>query len=167
MEILSRKINCLVHLFFPDNFIYLFTLVLWNICILLYIFSESFLFSLLVDLPFVIFQLKSPDILPRHCILTHTNNSVTVTPLNRDGHVYVDNHRIFETTILHHGTVVVFGNRHVFRFNDPNLEHVSFTPHITKYVICYLNIQFLPPSPPPLPLYPTNRYSHTSNCSTL
>ena len=64
--------------------------------------------------------------MPRHCVLTHTENVVTVTPMHHEAHVYVENQRVYETTILHHGTVVVFGNRHVFRFNDPNFEHVSY-----------------------------------------
>lgn len=53
---------------------------------------------------------------PRHCVLAYTNGIVTLTPSSRDADVYVNGQRIYETTILHHGTIVRFGRTYYFRF---------------------------------------------------
>ncbi|KAG1681978.1 Afadin [Nymphon striatum] len=64
-------------------------------------------------------QLFGPNVQPRHCVLTNTDTIVTVTPSSRDSETYVNGMRVYETTILKHGTVVRFGKIHNFRFIDP------------------------------------------------
>lgn len=59
---------------------------------------------------------------PRHCVITYTDGIVTVTPIHREAETYVNNQRIYETTILGHGSVIRFGRPgHCFRFIDPNI----------------------------------------------
>ena len=60
-----------------------------------------------------------PFIHPRHCVVAHTEGIVTVTPSNRDSETYVNNVRIFQTTILQPGCVVRFGQNQCYRFVDP------------------------------------------------
>ncbi|CAL1290125.1 unnamed protein product [Larinioides sclopetarius] len=64
-------------------------------------------------------QLFGPNVQPRHCVIAHTQGIVTVTPSSRDAETYVNNMRIYETTILQNGMVVRFGKLHTFRFVDP------------------------------------------------
>ena len=60
---------------------------------------------------------------PRHCVLAFTDGIVTVTPNHREAETFVNNQRIYETTILSHGCVVRFGRPgHCFRFVDPGQE---------------------------------------------
>jgi len=63
----------------------------------------------------------SPDVAPRHCVLAHTDGGVvTVTPCHREAEVFVDQRRVFETSIVQHGSLVRFGrNGKTFRFLDP------------------------------------------------
>uniref|UniRef100_T1IU86 Afadin n=1 Tax=Strigamia maritima TaxID=126957 RepID=T1IU86_STRMM len=61
-------------------------------------------------------QLFGPNVQPRHCVVAHTDGIVTVTPCSRDSETYVNNQRVFETTILQHGMVLRFGKIHNFRF---------------------------------------------------
>ena len=70
-------------------------------------------------------QLHAPDIHPRHAVMAHTEGIVTVTPNNPKAETYVDNNRIFETTMLQHGMTVRFGHNFAFRFCDPVFEEVS------------------------------------------
>ena len=57
---------------------------------------------------------------PRHCVLTYTDGIVTVTPIHREAETYVNNQRIYETTILGHACILRFGRPgHCFRFIDP------------------------------------------------
>ena len=59
---------------------------------------------------------------PRHCVITYTDGIVTVTPIHREAETYINNQRIYETTILGHGSVLRFGRPgHCFRFIDPNV----------------------------------------------
>ena len=59
---------------------------------------------------------------PRHCVITYTDGIVTVTPIHREAETYVNNQRIYETTILGHGGILRFGRPgHCFRFIDPNI----------------------------------------------
>lgn len=64
-------------------------------------------------------QLFGPNVHPRHCVIAHTEGIVTVTPSSREAETYVNNIRIFETTILKHGMKVRFGKLHTFRFMNP------------------------------------------------
>ena len=48
-------------------------------------------------------QLYGPAVLPRHCVIAHTEGIVTVTPCSRDAETHVNGQRIFETTILQVG----------------------------------------------------------------
>ncbi|XP_035207092.1 afadin-like isoform X1 [Stegodyphus dumicola] len=64
-------------------------------------------------------QLYGPNVQPRHCVIAHTDRIVTVTPSSRDAETYVNNMRIYETTLLQNGMVVCFGKFHTFRFVDP------------------------------------------------
>ncbi|XP_029640557.1 afadin isoform X3 [Octopus sinensis] len=63
-------------------------------------------------------QLFGPNIHPCHCVIAHMNGSVTVTPTRKDAETYINNRRIYETTLLQHGMLVQFGDHHVFRFCD-------------------------------------------------
>ena len=67
-------------------------------------------------------SLLLPFIYPRHCIIAHTEGVVTVTPSNQEAETYVNNKRIFQTTILQNGTIVRFGRNQCFRFIDPTFE---------------------------------------------
>ena len=59
---------------------------------------------------------------PRHCVITYTDGIVTVTPIHREAETYLNNQRIYETTILGHGSILRFGRPgHCFRFIDPNV----------------------------------------------
>jgi len=62
-----------------------------------------------------------PGLLPRHCVIAHTEGVVTVTPCSPHAEVVVNNQRAVETTILQHGAILRFG-RSVWRFIDPNSE---------------------------------------------
>ncbi|XP_052826944.1 afadin [Octopus bimaculoides] len=63
-------------------------------------------------------QLFGPNIHPCHCVIAHMNGSVTVTPTRKDAETYINNRRIYETTLLQHGMLVQFGDHHAFRFCD-------------------------------------------------
>ena len=63
-------------------------------------------------------QLLGPNILPRHCIITHSEGLITVTPCSREAETFVNGTRITETTILKHGMLVRFGKLHTFKFVD-------------------------------------------------
>ncbi|XP_040583955.1 afadin [Lepeophtheirus salmonis] len=63
-----------------------------------------------------------PFIHPRHCVIAHTDGIVTITPSHRDAETYINNQRIFDITILQHGSVVRFGRGNYFRFIDPMFE---------------------------------------------
>ncbi|KAH9363512.1 hypothetical protein HPB48_005955 [Haemaphysalis longicornis] len=61
-------------------------------------------------------QLSGPGVLPRHCVIAHTEGVVTVTPSQPEAETYVDGARVFDTTLLQHGATVRFGRSHLFRF---------------------------------------------------
>ncbi|XP_075525931.1 adherens junction formation factor afadin [Dermacentor variabilis] len=61
-------------------------------------------------------QLQGPGVLPRHCVIAHTEGVVTVTPSQPEAETYVDGARVFDTTLLQHGATVRFGRSHLFRF---------------------------------------------------
>merc|ERR1719193_1593050 len=66
--------------------------------------------------------LQLPGLLPRHCVIAHTEGGVvTVTPCAPHAEVVVNNARVVETTILQHGATLRFG-RSVWRFIDPAME---------------------------------------------
>ncbi|BFZ25291.1 hypothetical protein BsWGS_28330 [Bradybaena similaris] len=67
-------------------------------------------------------QLSGPDVHPRHCVIAHTEDIVTVTPTSQNAETYVEGRRIHETTILKHGMTVQFGRDNVYRFLDPTFE---------------------------------------------
>ncbi|GAB1603000.1 afadin-like isoform X2 [Argonauta hians] len=74
-------------------------------------------------------QLFGPNIHPCHCVIAHMNGSVTVTPTRKDAETYINNRRIYETTLLQDGMLVQFGDHHVFRFCDSRSdERLSKTP---------------------------------------
>merc|ERR1719300_2251874 len=64
---------------------------------------------------------RLPGLLPRHCLIAHTEGAVTVTPCSPQAEVIVNNQRATETTILQHGSVVKLGKT-VWRFIDPSVE---------------------------------------------
>ncbi|XP_043480029.1 afadin isoform X3 [Leptopilina heterotoma] len=66
--------------------------------------------------------LAGPTVMPRHCIIAYTDNTVTLTPCSREAHTYVNNAMINYTTILQNGAIVKFGRSHTFRFIDPTPE---------------------------------------------
>ncbi|ESO87215.1 hypothetical protein LOTGIDRAFT_210615 [Lottia gigantea] len=78
-------------------------------------------------------QLVSNDIQPRHCVVAHTEGIVTVTPTSRDAETYVENQRIFETTMLKHGMIVQFGKHHVYRFYDPRFDEVDVNSRAVQF----------------------------------
>ena len=49
--------------------------------------------------------LHGPHVMPRHCVVAHTEGIVTVTPCSRDAETYVNGVRIYETTILQVGAL--------------------------------------------------------------
>ena len=67
-----------------------------------------------------------PDVHPRHCVIAHSEGIVTITPAKPEAETYVNQKRITETTMLHHGMVVSFGRMQLFRFIDPLAEEVRF-----------------------------------------
>ena len=60
--------------------------------------------------------------MPRHCVIAHTEGIVTVTPTSREAETYVERQRIYETTMLKHGMTVQFGKSYAYRFCDPKFE---------------------------------------------
>ncbi|XP_015600405.1 afadin isoform X4 [Cephus cinctus] len=66
--------------------------------------------------------LSGSTVMDRHCVIAFTDNIVTLTPYSKDAHTYVDNHRIYQTTILKNGAIIKFGRMHTFRFIDPAPE---------------------------------------------
>ncbi|KAK2715850.1 afadin-like isoform X2 [Artemia franciscana] len=70
-------------------------------------------------------QLYGPAVLPRHCVIAHTEGIVTVTPCSRDAETHVNGQRIFETTILQHGSLLRFGRVHTYRYMEPVQETSS------------------------------------------
>jgi afadin len=64
----------------------------------------------------------APFVQPRHCVIAHTEGIVTVTPSHREAETFVNNSRIFQTTILQPGCIVRFGRNQCFRFVDPLYE---------------------------------------------
>jgi len=67
-----------------------------------------------------------PGLLPRHCVIAHTEGVVTVTPCSPNAEVIVNNQRAVETTILQHGATLKFG-RSFWKFIDPNTEQQRFS----------------------------------------
>lgn len=81
----------------------------------------------------VCLQLYGNDIKPRHCLIAHTAGVVTVTPAGKDALTYVDGQLIHDTTMLQHGMTVKFGNKHLYRFIDPNhhiIDEVRSIPYL-------------------------------------
>ena len=68
-----------------------------------------------------------PGLLPRHCVIAHTEGVVTVTPCSPSAEVVVNQQRVAETTILQHGATLRFG-RSVWRFIDPGAEGGRMQP---------------------------------------
>ena len=73
-------------------------------------------------------QLFGPGIQPRHSVIAHTEGIVTLTPCSPQAETYVNGHRIFETTLLQHGSVIRFGRSYQFRFIDPAHEFRTGPP---------------------------------------
>ncbi|XP_072037063.1 LOW QUALITY PROTEIN: uncharacterized protein [Amphiura filiformis] len=67
-----------------------------------------------------------PGILPRHCVVANMEGVVTITPTSPEAETYVNNQRIYETTMLQHSSVVRFGRHHTFRFCDPQDEDPDY-----------------------------------------
>ncbi|XP_070491228.1 afadin isoform X2 [Chironomus tepperi] len=63
-------------------------------------------------------QLFGPSIQPRHCLISLHEGVCTVTPLHADGLTFVNGHHITQPTILHNGSVVMFGRTASYRFVD-------------------------------------------------
>ncbi|XP_065342020.1 afadin isoform X2 [Cloeon dipterum] len=64
-------------------------------------------------------QVFGADVQPRHCVFASSGGLVTVTPCSREAETYVNEQRIWETTILQHGCTVRIGRHHLFRYVDP------------------------------------------------
>ncbi|XP_074640030.1 afadin-like [Tubulanus polymorphus] len=64
-------------------------------------------------------QLYGQHIMPRHCVIAHAEGIVTATPIVKDAEIYVDNQRIYETTLLQDNNTIRFGKHNLFRFVDP------------------------------------------------
>ncbi|XP_037949925.1 afadin isoform X2 [Teleopsis dalmanni] len=63
-------------------------------------------------------QLFGPSIQPRHCLISLLEGVCTVTPLHTDALTFVNGHHITQPTILHNGSVVMFGRVASYRFVD-------------------------------------------------
>ncbi|XP_033246016.1 afadin isoform X2 [Drosophila miranda] len=63
-------------------------------------------------------QLFGPSIQPRHCLISLHEGVCTVTPLHTDALTFVNGHHISQPTILHNGSVVMFGRVASYRFLD-------------------------------------------------
>ncbi|XP_055526190.1 afadin isoform X3 [Wyeomyia smithii] len=63
-------------------------------------------------------QLFGPSIQARHCLISLHDGVCTVTPLHADGTTFVNGHHIQQPTILHNGSVVMFGRVASYRFVD-------------------------------------------------
>uniref|UniRef100_A0A6P4FCP0 Afadin isoform X2 n=1 Tax=Drosophila rhopaloa TaxID=1041015 RepID=A0A6P4FCP0_DRORH len=63
-------------------------------------------------------QLFGPSIQPRHCLISLLEGVCTVTPLHTDALTFVNGHHISQPTILHNGSVVMFGRVASYRFLD-------------------------------------------------
>ncbi|XP_026465640.1 afadin isoform X3 [Ctenocephalides felis] len=63
-------------------------------------------------------QLFGPLIQPKHCLIAIQDNACVVTPLHTDAPTFVNNHRIYQPTVLHHGSVVMFGRVASFKYSD-------------------------------------------------
>ncbi|XP_055713827.1 afadin isoform X11 [Phlebotomus papatasi] len=63
-------------------------------------------------------QLFGPPIQPRHCLISLHEGVCTVTPLHPDALTFVNGHHIQQPTILHNGSVVMFGRVSSYRFVD-------------------------------------------------
>ena len=67
-------------------------------------------------------SLLLPFIHPRHCVINHSEGMITVTPSHRDAETFVNNRRIFQTTIIQSGWVIRLGQHHGFKLIDPSFE---------------------------------------------
>ncbi|XP_050336591.1 afadin isoform X3 [Bactrocera neohumeralis] len=63
-------------------------------------------------------QLFGPSIQARHCLISLLEGVCTVTPLHTDALTFVNGHHITQPTILHNGSVVMFGRVASYRFLD-------------------------------------------------
>ncbi|XP_011184904.2 afadin isoform X3 [Zeugodacus cucurbitae] len=63
-------------------------------------------------------QLFGPSIQARHCLISLLEGVCTVTPLHTDALTFVNGHHISQPTILHNGSVVMFGRVASYRFVD-------------------------------------------------
>uniref|UniRef100_A0A6M2DRG4 Putative actin filament-binding protein afadin n=1 Tax=Xenopsylla cheopis TaxID=163159 RepID=A0A6M2DRG4_XENCH len=63
-------------------------------------------------------QIFGPMIQPKHCLIAIQDNVCVVTPLHTDAPTFVNGHRIYQPTILHHGSVVMFGRVASFKYSD-------------------------------------------------
>ncbi|XP_016962425.3 afadin isoform X3 [Drosophila biarmipes] len=63
-------------------------------------------------------QLFGPSIQARHCLISLLEGVCTVTPLHTDALTFVNGHHISQPTILHNGSVVMFGRVASYRFLD-------------------------------------------------
>ncbi|XP_004529230.1 afadin isoform X3 [Ceratitis capitata] len=63
-------------------------------------------------------QLFGPSIQARHCLISLLEGVCTVTPLHTDALTFVNGHHITQPTILHNGSVVMFGRVASYRFVD-------------------------------------------------
>ena len=76
-----------------------------------------------------------PYIFPRHCVLANTDGIVTITPSHREAETFVNQQRIFETTILQHGSLLRFGRGgKCFRFGyHPQMRQPQyFNPNVSS-----------------------------------
>ncbi|CEF64999.1 Afadin [Strongyloides ratti] len=112
--------------------------------------------------------LTGQNITPRHCLISFSDGTVSITPLDKRNLVEVNGQKITSTTLLKNGFIIKIGDVHKFRFysNSITNQNVSVekcydtnpyaTPIITRressYHLtsntCYGNFQHPPIYPP-------------------
>lgn len=67
-------------------------------------------------------QLFGPDIEAKHCFITQSDSTFSITPHSSEAEVFINGHRIVGSTVLRHGMLIGFGRRNAFKFFDPVQE---------------------------------------------
>ncbi|XP_035379163.1 kinesin-like protein KIF14 [Electrophorus electricus] len=63
-------------------------------------------------------QLSGALIADEHCVISNTNGTVSIMPMD-NAKTFVNGNLVSEATVLHHGDRVILGGDHYFRFNHP------------------------------------------------
>ncbi|PAA54177.1 hypothetical protein BOX15_Mlig025022g3 [Macrostomum lignano] len=73
------------------------------------------------------FQLRGISILPQHATLNNSSDKVTLTPQN-GAKVCVNGREVVQETLLNHHDRVLFGNNHLYVFDNPKAAAPSPSP---------------------------------------